>query len=202
MKLTLTLLTALLPGPLVANARLFVSSAIALSCLVIPVAAAEDFTRWQPMPARSAPVSVGPQAATMQAGEWSYLVAPAVFANVEVTASVTIDSPASQFDFFGSSWSAWPDPKFADRGFEAGLLLRHSEDGFSGYRVQFSSKYQEVALVRFPDGGYVRSVPCEIKTQTPIKLQVKAAGSVLRVFLNDPLFQAEEVRLPLNSSPQ
>jgi len=121
----------------------------------------------------------------MQAGEWSYLVAPAEYANIEVTTSVTIDSPASQFDFFGSSWSAWPDPKFADRGFEAGLMLRNSEDGSSGYRVQLSSKYQEVALVRFPDGGYVRSVPCEISTQTPIKLRVKAAGPVLRVFLND-----------------
>jgi hypothetical protein len=63
--------------------------------------------------------------------------------------------------------------------------LRGSEDVSSGYRVQLSSKYQEVALVRFPDGGYVRSVPCVIKSQTPIKLRIKAAGSVIRVFVDD-----------------
>ncbi|MFO0134002.1 MAG: hypothetical protein ACK56U_10440 [Planctomyces sp.] len=41
------------------------------------------------------------------------------------------------------------------RGFEAGVLLRGAADASSGYRVQLSTKYQECALVRYPDGGYV-----------------------------------------------
>jgi hypothetical protein len=148
-------------------------------------ATSNDFTEWQKQPAQLSSASVTREAATLQSAEWGYLLAPAVAANVEVSATVTIETPASQFDFFGSSWSAWPDPKFGDRGFDAGLILRSSEDGSSGYRVQLSSKYQEVALVRFPDGGYVRSVPCVIQTQIPIRVRVKAAGSLIRVFIDD-----------------
>jgi hypothetical protein len=153
--------------------------------LIGSTATSNDFTEWQKQPAQLSSASVIREAATLQSAEWGYLLAPAVAANVEVSATVTIETPASQFDFFGSSWSAWPDPKFGDRGFDVGLFLRNSEDGSSGYRVQLSSKYQEVALVRFPDGGYVRSVPCVIKTQTPIRVRVKAAGSLIRVFIDD-----------------
>lgn len=148
-------------------------------------AMANDFTRWQSLPAKSPPVAVTPDTATLSSGEWSWLTAPVDSANVELSATVTIDGPATQFDFFGSSWSAWPDPKFGDRGFEAGVLLRGARDGSSGYRVQLSTKYQEVALVRFPDGGYVRSVPCVVRTQTPITLRVSVTGAVLRVFVED-----------------
>lgn len=121
-------------------------------------ALADDLTQWYPFPSKSRPAALSAQAATLQSGEWSYLVAPTNSDNVDVSATVTIESPATQFDFFRSSWSAWPDPKFEDRGFEAGFALRSSKDGLSGYRVQLSSKYQEVALVRFPDGGFLRSV--------------------------------------------
>jgi len=146
---------------------------------------ANDFTQWKSLPAKLRPTAVTAQATTLQSNEWRYLVAPTDSANVDVSATVTIESPATEFSFFGSSWHAWPDPKFEDRGFEAGVVLRGAEEGAHGYRVQLSSKYQEVALVRFPDGGYVRSVPCAVKTQTPIKLRVKAAGSVWRVFVDD-----------------
>ncbi|MFM8569955.1 MAG: hypothetical protein ACKOAU_00005, partial [Pirellula sp.] len=148
-------------------------------------AVANDFTDWQKRPDQLRSASVTQETATLQSAEWEYLVAPGIAANIEVSANVTIETPASQFDFFGSSWSAWPDPKYGDRGFDASIILRSSEDGSSGYRVQLSSKYQEVALVRFPDGGYLRSIPCVIKTQAPIRVRVKATGSLIRVFIDD-----------------
>ena len=142
---------------------------------------AQDLTQWQSMPAQWKPLSVAQEQTTMSSGAWAYLVTPGEQENVEVSATVTIESPATQFGFFGSSWSAWPDPTYGDQGFEAGLLLRVDEKGTRGYRVQISHKLQEVALVRFPDGGYLRSVPCELKTGTPIKLLTKVAGGTIRV---------------------
>ncbi|MFO0867764.1 MAG: LamG-like jellyroll fold domain-containing protein [Pirellulales bacterium] len=154
-------------------------------CLVSSVPTlADDLTQWRALPGLP-PAAVASDRATLQGGEWNYLLAPQDTANVELSATVTIENPATQFGFFGSSWSAWPDPKFEDRGFEAGLTVRSSADGKRGYRIQLSTKYQEVALIRFPDSGYVRSVPCPVKPQTPIKLRVMATGSVLRVFVDD-----------------
>lgn len=47
---------------------------------------------------------------------------------------LTIEKPVTQFDFFGSTWSACLAPKFEDRGFEAEIVLRSSEAGARGYR--------------------------------------------------------------------
>ena len=143
--------------------------------------AADDLTQWKSLPSTWKPVAVEAGQATMQNSDWAYLVAPGEHSDVEVSVTIAIDTAATQFGFFGSSWSAWPDPKFGDGGFDAGLLLRTDEQGTRGYRVQVSHKYQQVALVRFPDGGYLRSVPCEIKVNAPIKLRAKVAGNVLRV---------------------
>ncbi len=163
-------------------------SGVRFSCFLLVALA-----QWQPSPAAFKPVVVSPETATLQSGGpaslavggWSYLMAPQDSGNVEVSATVTIDEPAREFGYFGSSWSVWPDPKVADQGFDAGLLLRAKEDGASGYRVQLSVKYQQATLVRFPDGGYVRSVPCAVKAKTPIRLRARAAGGVVRVFVDD-----------------
>lgn len=143
--------------------------------------ASDDLSQWLSLPATWKPIAVAPGQATLHNSGWAYLVAPEEHSNAEVSATVTIDSAATQFGFFGSSWSAWPDPTFGDQGFEAGLLLRADEKGARGYRVQVSHKYQQVALVRVPDGGYLRSVHCEVKVNAPLKLRVKVAGNVLRV---------------------
>lgn len=149
----------------------------------LPAAAAgEDLTRWRTQPATWKPLSLEAERATLQTnGGWTYLVAPGEHANVELSATVTINSPATRFDFFGSSWSAWPDPTFSDLGFEAGVLLRADDNGSRGYRVQISHKYQQVALVRFPDGGYLASVACDVKVNAPLRLQARVAGDVVRV---------------------
>lgn len=68
------------------------------------------------------------------------------------------------------------------------MLLRgatdEKADGSHGYRVQLSAKYQELALVRFPEGGYVRTVPCGVKANDPMRLVARIAGNVIRVFVN------------------
>ncbi|HBJ37058.1 MAG TPA: hypothetical protein DDZ51_20345 [Planctomycetaceae bacterium] len=169
------------------NNRSFVRAfAITLTLLICKwLPAADDFTHWQRLPLNWKPVAASPEATTLHHSTWAYLIAPDASSHVDISATVTIDSEATEFGFFGSSWSAWPDPTFGDRGFEAGLLLRSNEDGSHGYRVQISHKYQQVALVRFPDGGYLRSVPCDVGIHKPIKLRAKIAGGILRVSIDD-----------------
>lgn len=146
--------------------------------------AAEDLKLWRPLVAGQSVLQQEAERAVLQGAEWTWLGSATQHADVKFEVTLQVDSAASQFDFFGSGWSAWPDPKFGDRGFEAGLLLRGGADGSSGYRVQLSTKYQECALVRFPDGGYVRSVPCAVPLQRPLRLSVVVSGSVLRVLLD------------------
>jgi len=160
--------------------------AITLALLITRwLPATDDLTQWQGLPLSWKPVAVSPAAVTLHHGPWAYLVAPGESSHVDVSTTVTIDDAATEFGFFGSSWSAWPDPTFGDRGFEAGLLLRADENGSRGYRVQISHRYQQVALVRFPDGGFLRSVPCDVNIHQPIKLRAKVAGGILRVSVND-----------------
>ena len=119
--------------------RQFVITLVLLWCGSLVAAA--DLTQWQAMPATWKPAAVVAEKATLQnGGGWAYLVAPDEHSNAEVSATVTIDSAATQFGFFGSSWSAWPDPTFGDQGFDASLLLRADEKGSRGYRVQVSHK--------------------------------------------------------------
>ncbi|MEZ6089422.1 MAG: hypothetical protein R3C05_15605 [Pirellulaceae bacterium] len=154
----------------------------------ISTTTASDLTRWQAFPAQWKPVAISAKEATLHNSGWAYLIAPGEHANVDVSATFTINSAATQFGFFGSSWSAWPDPTYGDGGFEAGLLLRADEKCSQGYRVQVSHKYQHVALVRFPDGGYLRSVPCKVVANAPMELRASVSGNVLRVFVDGKEF--------------
>ena len=179
--------------------RIFLATGLLLiSVLLLPtcllgMARAWDFSKWQPLPEKAKPVAISTEKTTIQhensmpsqTGGWSFLISPDDSTDVELKSTLVLDSAAKQFEYFGSSWSVWPDPRVADKGFEAAILFRANQDGSSGYRVQFSSRYQEVALVRFPDGGYVRSVPCTIKTQTPINVRVTMSGETLRIFVDD-----------------
>jgi len=98
------------------------------------LSAADDLTQWKPLPTTRKPAVVSAEKATIQNnGSWAYLVAPGEHSNAEVSATVSVDSAATQFGFFGSSWSAWPDPAFGDQGFEASLLLQADEKGTRGY---------------------------------------------------------------------
>ena len=152
-------------------------TAFALLCNLAP--AAESLTTWSPHPADWKGASITGDTATLTGDKWASLRAPKEFSDVHVSATVTITEPAKTTRFFGQGWSAWPDATFSDGGFDAGLLLRAGTN--SGYRVQLSHKYQVVALVKWPEGGYVRVVPCAVKLKEPHKLSASAQGSRISV---------------------
>ena len=138
-----------------------------------------DLSSWAKEPATFAGAAVTGTKATLTSDKWAYLLSKDDHADGELAATFTIQEPAKQFQFFGQSWSAWPDPAWGDGGFEASLLLRAGKA--SGYRVQLSHKYQELALVKFPEGGYVQSVPCEIKLKQPQRIAVTLSGNQITV---------------------
>jgi hypothetical protein len=119
--------------------------------------------------------------ATLSGEKWGFLSTPGDYDNVEIDATMTLQEPAKQFGFFGQHWSVWPDLSFPDQGFEAAMLLRADKD--NGYRVQFSHALQQIALVKYRSGGYLRSVPCALKLKEPHKVSVALQSSriVVRV---------------------
>lgn len=141
--------------------------------------AAESLTTWAPHPADWKGASITGDTATLTGDKWASLRAPKEFANPHLSARITIIEAAKSANFFGQGWSAWPDATFSDGGFDAGLVLRAGTN--SGYRVQLSHWYQVVAVVKWPEGGYVRVVPCAVKLNTPHTLSVSAQGAQLSV---------------------
>jgi len=119
--------------------------------------------------------------ASIHADAWEFLTTPDDHPHVELTATFSIVKPARRFGFFGESWSVWPDPTNGDGGYEAGILVRGGADRKSGYRIQWSHKYQSLALVKFPSGGYLRVVPCEVPLNKPLAVKVTAQGNLLAV---------------------
>lgn len=110
---------------------------------------------------------------------WGTLQTKVSHKNATVTARLVIEQPAKSTRFFGESWSVWPDATYSDGGFDGGVVVRASAD--SGYRIQLSHKLQEVTLVKWPQGGYLRSVPCRIELKKPIELVVSIRGPNLVV---------------------
>lgn len=160
--------------------------------LVAGVRAAEDdLTKWTPTPTEFTGGKVEAGVLTLSSGtfriaephpwQWVGWWTPSPTRDVEIHAHVTITRPAADLHWFGQSWSVWPDPTYSDGGFEAGLGVALNASRTEGYRVQFSHKYQCVALVRYPLGGYVRVVPCKIAMDKPLAVSVLRRGRELRV---------------------
>ncbi len=152
------------------------------------VRAADSLTEWSLNPADWKGATVQETTAMLSSEKWSYLRSPKEMSNVEVSATLTILEPAKQFRFFGESWSVWPDGTFGDGGFEAALLLRDGADG--GYRIQVSHKYQALALVKWPEGGYVQVVPCPVKLNVPLHVLARVQGALVTVRVDG----AEKIR--------
>ena len=140
---------------------------------------AESLTPWTPHPTGAKGISVSGSSATITSEKWAGLHLEKDFSNLEIKATVTVFEPAKGTRFFGQSWSAWPDPTFSDDGFEAALLLRAGTN--TGFRVQLSHRYQCVAVVKWPEGGYVQVVPCAVKLDQPIKVSASAQDSLISV---------------------
>jgi len=163
----------------------------AILCSIADKAEAMDFTKWSAFP----PEFVGGKqdAGKLRLDSGSFRVPesnPAKWVgwftesparDLEVQATMTVTRLASDFGWFGQSWSVWPDPAYGDNGFEAGIGLAIDHKNAAGYRVQFSHKYQSVALVRYPQGGYVRVVPCPIEKDKPLAVTVVRRGREIRV---------------------
>jgi hypothetical protein len=150
--------------------------------------AAESLTRWTPVPDSWRGATVHESGVHLTGEKWSYLFAPEEHSNAEVAATFTITEAAKRFRFFGESWSVWPDSTFGDGGFEAAVLLRAGET--SGYRLQFSHRYQALALVKWPEGGYVRVVPCPLKLNEAHRVVARAQGTSVTVSVDG----AERIR--------
>lgn len=138
-----------------------------------------ELPAWRRTATNAAGVTVASGRATLRADGWAGLVSKELFRETAMSATVIIEEPATATHFFGQGWSAWPDATFNDGGFDAGLLLRAGTNG--GYRVQLSHKYQVVALVKWPEGGYVRVVPCAVKLKVPHKLFASVQNSRVSV---------------------
>jgi len=165
-----------------------------------------DYAAFAKMPADLKGAAIADGKAVLTSDGWGFLVAPDDRANVELETSFRIVEPAKQFRFFGESWSVWPDLTYPDQGFEAAILVRSGKD--SGYRVQFSHKLQEVALVKYPDGGFLRSVPCPLGLKQVHQVTVSARSSRIsvrvdgqeRLGYNDQLLLIPKGRLGVGAS--
>lgn len=138
-----------------------------------------DLSTFEKFPADLKEARIADGKATLSHDQWGFLLVPGEQDNVEVEATFTLVEPAKQFGFFGQHWSVWPDLTYSDQGFEAGILIRGGKE--RGYRVQLSHSLQQVALVKYPDGGYLRSVPCALKLKQPHTVTVSARSTRISV---------------------
>jgi hypothetical protein len=172
--------------------RIFLLSVLLLCFTSVAAADPPALHQWTPSPDHFSGHEVLQAKATLSSGNWSmpqanpgqwaFLVSPNDAKAPVLEATLQIEKPASQFGFFGQSWSVWPDPTFGDGGFDAAALLSDGEK--QGYRIQVSHKYGSVALVKFPSGGYLRSVPCDIPVGKPIRLSATKLGTELIVLVD------------------
>jgi hypothetical protein len=146
-----------------------------LVALLFLPAAQDPLAGWSPLPAEFAGAKVEGGRVSLSAPKWSFLAAPDEIENAELAASLTIEEPSRETGFFGQHWSVWPDLTYSDGGYDAGFLLR------GGYRVQLSHRQQEVALVKVPEGGYLRVAPCAVKLKASHEVKVTAQGAMILV---------------------
>lgn len=173
--------------------------ALPLALVALPVLSAEprverfadpSLPGWTRVPAEFAGLKAEAGKLTLQGTglpdrtRWGGIVGGQALGDCDVSLSVTVRDPTGRADFFGESWSVWPDLTFADGGYDFAVWLRvvSEKDGLTGgYRLQVSHKYQDLALVKWPDGGYLRAVPCAIKKGEPLALTVRLVGDEIVV---------------------
>ena len=120
---------------------------------------------------------------TFSSDTWSFLMAPNEEQNLELQCKLLVREVGRKSNYFGEFWSVWPDKSFGDQGWDAAFILRSGKE--SGYRVQVSANLKEIALVKFPAGGYLRSVPAPIQVGKPFLLSVQVTGNLFKVLVED-----------------
>jgi hypothetical protein len=155
-----------------------------------------DFASLERFPADLKGVEIAGGKAMLTSDRWGFLLSPNDHADVEVEATLTIQQAATRFGFFGQSWSVWPDLTYPDQGFEAALLLRGDKDG--GYRIQLSHSLQQIALVKYRNGGFLRSVPCPVKLKEAQKVSVTLLANRIVVRVDgEEKFSYQDDLLPI-----
>lgn len=151
-------------------------------------------SEWSRVPSDWRGATFDADIATLSSRKWSYLQSGMAPENVEVSTTITIREPGKHRSYFGETWSVWPSKTVDDEGWDAGLLLCANET--SGYRIQISSTLGEVALVKFPAGGYVQSVPIAIRKDTSLALSARVHGNRVTVSID-----GREILSFLDASP-
>jgi len=172
--------------------RIFLQTLLLICSTSIAAGEPSGLEQWTPLPAHFSGYQVLNGKATLSSGNWSqpettpgqwaFLVSRDQIATPKVEVTVHIGKPASQFGFFGQSWSVWPDPTYGDGGSDVAILLGGGEK--QGYRIQASHKYGCVALVKYPSGGYLRNVSCDIPVGKPIRLSATVFGNEIIVLVD------------------
>src|SRR5262249_6878232 len=144
-----------------------------------------DLSPWTKLPGDLKGVEVAGGKATLQADKWSYLLSKASFEHLQAKLQFTIQQPAKNFyaGGHGGDWNAYKFQAYDDAGYEVGILLR-ANGADSGYRVQLSTKHQEVALLKYPFGSFLRVVPCEVKLNQAQQLEISAQANEIVVKLD------------------
>ncbi len=168
-------------------------------CFIQTLSAAENvkLLEWTAFPSIWKGATLEKDKATLTANSWSFLIGSELpFTDGELSATVEIKELGKDKRYFGETWTAWPNKLVDDGGWDAGLLLQADEG--SGYRVNFSASLGEVSLVKFPAGGYVRSVPYPVKKDTPVFVGVRWNGNRISVLVdNKELFHFIDSEKPL-----
>lgn len=166
-----------------------ISSALAiLSLLAAQDLVGKDFTEsslheWRREPREFQGAQADGGKLVLSAGTWSSVVAPGTQENFEASLTFTILDRAKRFSYQTlSDWGVWSDFGTNDEGYELGVLLRHGPEG--GYRVQVSEKFQEISLLSYPKGSFLRVAPSKIRAGAPQELRIVVQGNRIRVTLD------------------
>ena len=115
-------------------------------------------------------------------GNWNYLLSSDSYSNASVSGTVTITRGATNFYFFGMYHRERPSPSWDDGGYDCAILLRGSDN--SGYRFQISTALQEIALVKYPTGGYLRAVSYPLSVGQSYSIQATAYDNVIQLIID------------------
>lgn len=149
------------------------------------VAHGENLSQWRVLePGRATWKAAESSAAVEGSGPgWNALLSPAVApANCRLECQFTIERPARPG--WSTEHTAFCGYRVGreDSGYDVGTILRYI-DREHFYRVQFSSRGQELAIWK-PRGGFVCVVPAALAERKPHRLAVEARGPWIEVFLD------------------
>jgi hypothetical protein len=159
------------------------TSLVAIALLALSSLQEPDWKTWERRPREFAGASFDGGKLTLGANAWSSLVSPAVYEDFEATLTFSILEAAKNTSYLTlKDWGVWTDFGASDEGYELGVLLRDGPEG--GYRVQVSAKLQEIALLSYPKGSFLRVAPGKIPVNTPHEIRVSVQGNHVIVKLD------------------